>query len=88
MLSLAAGVREEDRLMDKNKVWIRDRVRRYLEAKKNFLHRLHLAIYLTGGQPARGPELGSIKFRNSRLSDRNIFIYRGLVCYATKYIKL
>lgn len=44
-------------------------------------------MYITGGQPARGPELGSIKFRNSTFSLRNFFIMSGRGCYYTEYHK-
>jgi len=46
-----------------------------------------LLMYLTGGQPARGPELGSVKFRNSVLSTRNFFVIGGNVFYTTEYTK-
>ena len=48
---------------------------------------LTLVMYITGGQPARGPELGSIKFRNSKFSLRNFFVIWGRGCYCTEYHK-
>ena len=87
MLSLVNKVKLEDRMIEGERCWRADKVRAYLEKKKKFLERLMLAMYLTGGQPARGTELGSIKFRNTSLSNRNIFLYRGMVCYTTEYIK-
>jgi hypothetical protein len=48
---------------------------------------LTLAMHLVGGQPARGPELGSIKFRNSTFSLRNFFVIGGNTFYATEYHK-
>jgi len=87
MLSLLNKVKLEDRMIDDKECWQADKVRVYLERKKKFLQGLMLVMYLTGGQPARGTELGSIKFRNTSLSNRNIFIYRGMVCYTTEYIK-
>src|SRR5947207_15044583 len=46
-----------------------------------------LAMHLAGGQPARGPELGSVKFRNSSLSLRNFFVIGGNAFYVTEYHK-
>lgn len=40
-----------------------------------------------GGQPARGPKIGSIKTRNSILSHRNIFVINGRVAVVTMYDK-
>ena len=87
MLNLMNRVRLEDRMIDEEEQWRQDKVRVYLDQKRGFLERLMLAIYLTGGQPARGTELGSIKYCNTGLSSRNIFIYKGVVCYTTEYVK-
>lgn len=43
--------------------------------------------FSSGGQPARGPELGSIKVSNSTYSARNIYIINGRVCFLTMYDK-
>jgi len=57
--------------------WDWDRVSNdYLDRKKLFLELLMLAIFLTGGQPPRGPEIGTIKFRNTVGSLRNFFVGR------------
>src|SRR5277367_4418010 len=40
-----------------------------------------------GGQPARGPELGSIKISNGMFSARNIYIINGRMCFLTMYDK-
>ena len=87
MLDLVNRVKIEDRMIDEEEEWRQDKVRAYLERKRGFLERLMLAMYLTGGQPARGTELGSIKYCNTGLSSRNIFIYKGVVCYTTEYVK-
>ena len=44
-------------------------------------------IYITSGQPARGPELGSVKVSNSVYSARNIYVINGRVCFLTMYDK-
>jgi hypothetical protein len=43
--------------------------------------------WCVGGQPARGPELGSIKISNSIFSARNLYIINGRVCFLTMYDK-
>ena len=45
--------------------WRPKKVRRYLQRAAHFLELLCLAVHLTGGQPARGPELLSLRWRNS-----------------------
>jgi hypothetical protein len=43
---------------------------------------------MTGGQPARGTELLTLRWRNSDTCDvRNITIENGLVCFVTSYYK-
>jgi len=44
-------------------------------------------MYLTGGQPARGSELGVIKFQNTNLTPHNFFILNGEGFYSTEYHK-
>ena len=46
-----------------------------------------VVMHHTGGQPARGMEIGSIKFRNSGTSTRNLFIHAGDLFYVTEYHK-
>jgi hypothetical protein len=51
------------------------------------LLKLIVAIYVMGGQPARSPELGSIKVQNSVTLSRNVFIINGRVAVVTIYDK-
>ena len=45
-------------------------------------------MYIVGGQPARAPEIISIRHRNTtNRGIRNIFIDRGLVLFVTAYYK-
>ena len=44
-------------------------------------------MHHTGGQPGRGTEIGSIKFRNSGTSTRNLFLHGGDLFYFTEYHK-
>lgn len=45
------------------------------------------AVHVEYGQPARGPELGSMKVSNSVYSARNIYVINGRVCFLTTYDK-
>ena len=67
--------------------WIDSRWNWYLALEKRFLRKLIVAIHIMAGQPARGPELGSIKVFNSLCSARNIIILNGRVCILTMYDK-
>jgi superfamily II DNA helicase RecQ len=67
--------------------WIEPRVNAYLTKERQFLTQLLVAMHIMGGQPARGPEIGSIKVRNSVYSMRNIFIVNGRVAVVTSYDK-
>ena len=44
-------------------------------------------MYLTGGQPARGSELGVVKFQNTNLTLRNFYVLNGEGFYSTEYHK-
>ena len=67
--------------------WIDQRCRAYLGQEKHFLTKLFVAMHVMGGQPARGPELGSVKVRNSTMSPRNLYIINGRVAVVTTYDK-
>ena len=67
--------------------WIDSRKQWYLTVEKRFLRKLMVAMHITAGQPARGPELGSIKVFNSPCSARNIIILNGRTCILTMYDK-
>jgi hypothetical protein len=46
-----------------------------------------VAIHIQGGQPARNPEIGSIKVKNSIISSRNIFVINKQVAVIIIYNK-
>jgi hypothetical protein len=52
-----------------------------------FLELLCLAVYIIGGQPARGLELLSVRWRNGVLQDRNLYVLDGQVAIVTRYHK-
>jgi hypothetical protein len=59
----------------------------YLDRTQRFLQDLMLLMHLTGGQPARGPELTTIKSQNSTTSARNIFLLHGQMMFVIEYHK-
>jgi hypothetical protein len=54
---------------------------------QRFLELLSLAVHIAGGQPARGPELLSVRWRNGLLQDRNLYVIDGQVAAITRYHK-
>jgi hypothetical protein len=72
----------------KQAIWEKSAVQHYIKVTYMFLRRLLLLVHLTGGQPARGTELLTLRWRNSACSElRNIFIENGLVAFVTSYHK-
>ena len=67
--------------------WVDSQVKAYLTKERQFLRKLMVCMHITGGQPARGPELGSIKVSNSIYSARNIYVINGRICFLTMYDK-
>jgi superfamily II DNA helicase RecQ len=67
--------------------WSGQRCQAYLTQEERFLTQMMVAMHIMGGQPARAPEIGSIKVRNNLFSTRNIFIINGRVAVATTYDK-
>ena len=67
--------------------WRRHNVRAYLKAVEQFKRLLLFVVHVTGGQPARGPEVLGLRFRNGFLQDRNIFVISGQVVAVTRYHK-
>ncbi|PQE31531.1 recq family helicase protein [Rutstroemia sp. NJR-2017a WRK4] len=70
-----------------NRAWVKGQLMAYLSTEREFLRTLMVCMHITGGQPARGPELGSIKVCNSVYSARNIYVINGRVCVLTMYDK-
>jgi hypothetical protein len=67
--------------------WRLQEVRRHLRYMERFLKLLCLAVHIAGGQPARGPELLSVRWRNGVLQDRNLYVIDGQVALVTRYHK-
>ena len=65
--------------------WQRTRVDDYMQQVVNFREKLLVLMHFTGGQPARAPEILSIRHWNTtRGEHRNIFIEHGLVVSVTR----
>jgi hypothetical protein len=62
-------------------------VRRYLRYIQRFLELLSLAVHVARGQPARGPELLSVRWRNGVLQDRNLYVIDGQVAVISDRIE-
>jgi hypothetical protein len=67
--------------------WIKHRVDVYLTVEKKFLRKGMGGVHVEYGQPARGPEIGSIKVSNSIYSARNMYVINGRLCILTMYDK-
>lgn len=60
----------------------------YLQRVVQFREKLCIAVHVSGGQPARAPELLSIRHHNTDSGGhRNIFVEDGLVVFVTQYHK-
>ena len=60
----------------------------YEKKVDTFLETMLFLIHLTSGQPARGPELLSLRHTNNRNGEhRNVFIENGVVSTVTRYHK-
>ena len=67
--------------------WKASLVRRYLRRIERFLEQLLVCIHITGGQPARGPEILGIRWRNGQFQDRNLYLMEDRVVVVTRYHK-
>jgi hypothetical protein len=75
------------RKMRKQGEWSRLVVRKYLRKVDLFRELLLFCVHVTGGQPARGTEITSIRFRNGFQQDRNVFAIQGHMVVVTRYHK-
>lgn len=86
MLARMQRLTGEQRLQARGR-WQPTRMRRYLRLLHRFWRLLAICIHVQGGQPARGPELLSIRFRNGGLQERNIYVMDGQMTIITRYHK-
>lgn len=65
-----------------------EEVGRYMHGVSRFRALLLILMHITGGQPARGPEILSVRHSNTTKGQhRNLFVEDGLVCFVTVYHK-
>jgi superfamily II DNA helicase RecQ len=86
----AKGIKGGGQIIDRSShdaQWIESAKGAYLTMERRFLRKLMVILHITGGQPARGPELGSVKVSNSIYSARNIYVINGRMCFLTTYDK-
>jgi RecQ family ATP-dependent DNA helicase len=79
-----------DRFMKRGTRWgiNTQEVERYMDRVVEFREKLIVLMHITAGQPARGPEIMSIRHSNTvKGGHRNIFIEDGMVVFVTRYHK-
>ena len=67
--------------------WQRRETRKYLRRVDHFRELLLLCVHWTGGQPARGTEITSVRYKNGYMQDRNVFAVHGHMAVVTRYHK-
>jgi hypothetical protein len=68
--------------------WNRAQVEAYMAAVVRFRENMLVLMHITGGQPARGTEMLTIRHSNTlKGGHRNVFIENGLVVLVTRYHK-
>jgi len=75
------------RKMYRDGKWHTRLAREYLREVDKFRKLLLFCVHVTGGQPARGSEILSLRFKNGCVRDRNIFLLDGYVMSVTFYNK-
>jgi hypothetical protein len=78
---------KEGRKLRTGKKWNRRRVKEYLRVVDRFQRLLLFCAHGTGGQPKRGSEVLSMRFRNGCLQDRNSFVLDGMMMLVNRYYK-
>ncbi len=70
------------------KEWRAARIKSYLRSLRRFKEKMLVLMHICGGQPARAPELLSIRYCNTHTGGRrNIFLEAGQVGFVTAYHK-
>ena len=102
MLNLMKSADSSKQLIDEQGRWDMIKVRGVFEGEEEIseeidegyhlktfkFHFAHLSdVYFSGGQPSRGHELGSIKYRNTENTGRNYIIQNGEGCTIAEYHK-
>ncbi|KAK3617521.1 hypothetical protein LTR22_026710 [Elasticomyces elasticus] len=82
-----ASTHPEGRKLRSAGSWSKTAVQKYLRQVDRFRELLLLCVHVTGGQPARGSEITTIRFRIGFLQDRNVFVIQGQMVVVTRYHK-
>ncbi|TKA62306.1 hypothetical protein B0A55_12932, partial [Friedmanniomyces simplex] len=77
----------EGKKLHRSGTWSKGVVQKYLRQVDRFRELLLFCVHVTGGQPARGSEITTIRFRNGFLQDRNVFAIQGHMVIVTRYHK-
>jgi hypothetical protein len=77
----------EGRKLHPGESWSKLPVLKYLRQVDRFRELLLFLVHVTGGQPARGSEITTIRFRDGFLQDRNVFAMAGQMVIVTRYHK-
>jgi hypothetical protein len=76
------------RFIHETGVWKQQEVNNWFDRLAQFLEKLLVLIYITGGQPARAKELLSVRYCNTEKGGhRSIFVKDGLLSIVTYYHK-
>lgn len=68
--------------------WNRSQIEGYMHQVMEYREKLLMLMHITGGQPARAPELLSIRHSNSiKGGHRNVFVEDELMVFVTRYHK-
>jgi hypothetical protein len=64
----------------------RQAVERYMDRVVEFRENLAVLMHISGGQPTRGPELLSVRHRNTvQGGHRNVFVKDGMVVFVFRW---
>ncbi|CAC9887931.1 unnamed protein product, partial [Aureobasidium pullulans] len=87
MLGRAENHKNGRKLRSRTGDWQLRHIRRWLRYVDEFRELLLLCVHITAGQPARGTEITSVRFKNGFMQDRNVYIIHGQVAVITRYHK-
>jgi hypothetical protein len=75
--------RGKRKMRQKDGSWHTHRVKEYLRKVDKARGLLLFCMHFNGGQPARGPDILSLRYKDGLSQDRNIFVLDGLVMSVT-----
>ncbi len=76
------------RTSSENSSWNQGEIEVYMHQVVEYREKLLVLIHITSGQPARAPELLSVRHSNTiKREHRDVFVEDGLVVLVTRYHK-